>query len=107
WLTSSPVPCIAQSGHRQLACRVRAMNGLCVGSGGERPRESLGMGIGRGLQVPRRVEVRRLYAPPPGVSRSRSACCCCYMKMSWGNCSVKVSCPHGDFHDEQEGTAPG
>src|SRR5207248_10098164 len=28
-------------------------------------------------------------------------------KMSWGNCSVKVSCPHGDFHDEPEGTAPG
>src|SRR2546425_9240034 len=29
------------------------------------------------------------------------------MKMSWGNCSVKVSCPHGDFHDEPEGIAPG
>src|SRR2546425_11387916 len=26
------------------------------------------------------------------------------MKMSWGNCWVKVSCPHGDFHDEPEGT---
>src|SRR6266849_2808171 len=24
-----------------------------------------------------------------------------------GNCSVKVSCPYGDFHDEPEGTAPG
>src|SRR5712692_11487935 len=33
--------------------------------------------------------------------------CRCYMKMSWGNCSVKVSCPHGDFHDEPEGIAPG
>src|SRR5213593_2982991 len=22
--------------------------------------------------------------------------------MSWGNCSVKVSCPYGDFHDEPE-----
>src|SRR5436309_5894415 len=24
--------------------------------------------------------------------------CWCYVKMSWGNCYVKVSCPHGDFH---------
>src|SRR5882724_6308765 len=32
--------------------------------------------------------------------------CWCYVKMSWGNCSVKVSCPHGDFHDEPEGIAP-
>src|SRR2546425_2014667 len=29
------------------------------------------------------------------------------MKMSWGNCWVKVSCPHGDFHDEPEGTGKG
>src|SRR2546427_10727851 len=29
------------------------------------------------------------------------------MKMSWGNCSVKMSSPYGDFHDEREGTAPG
>src|ERR1700757_4028404 len=28
------------------------------------------------------------------------------MKMSWGNCSVKVSWPYGDFHDEPEGVAP-
>src|SRR5437867_4642063 len=27
--------------------------------------------------------------------------------MSWGNCYVKVSSPHGDFHDEPEGVAPG
>src|SRR4030095_14061745 len=27
------------------------------------------------------------------------------MKMSWGNCYVKVSCPHGDFHVEPEGVA--
>src|SRR5207245_1633473 len=33
-------------------------------------------------------------------------CCCCYMKMSWGSCSVKVSF-HGDLHDEPKGiTAP-
>src|SRR4029434_1127374 len=25
--------------------------------------------------------------------------------MSWGNCSVKVSWPYGDFHDEPEGVA--
>src|SRR2546427_9534672 len=25
--------------------------------------------------------------------------------MSWGNCYVKVSCPHGDFHVEPEGVA--
>src|SRR5213593_374946 len=33
--------------------------------------------------------------------------CYCYIKMSWGNCYVKVSSPHGDFHDEPEGVAPG
>jgi hypothetical protein len=27
--------------------------------------------------------------------------------MSWGNCSVKMSSPNGDFHDEPEGVAPG
>src|SRR5215472_15242202 len=32
--------------------------------------------------------------------------CYCYMKMSWGNCSVKMSSPYGDFHDEPEGSAP-
>src|SRR5260370_32811059 len=26
--------------------------------------------------------------------------------MSWGNCSVKVSSLHGDFHDEPKGVAP-
>src|SRR5438552_2624356 len=31
--------------------------------------------------------------------------CWCYVKMSWGNCYVKVSCPHGDFHVEPEGVA--
>src|SRR5690242_15618745 len=39
------------------------------------------------------------------VNNSRHACYC-YMKMSWGNCSVKMSSPHGDFHDEPEGIAP-
>src|SRR5437773_7773104 len=34
------------------------------------------------------------------------AACYCYIKMSWGNCSVKVSSSHGDFHDEPEGVAP-
>src|SRR2546430_7895084 len=33
--------------------------------------------------------------------------CYCYIKMSWGNCAVKMSSPHGDFHDEPEGVAPG
>src|SRR5437588_11038189 len=32
--------------------------------------------------------------------------CYCYIEMSWGNCSVKVSSPYGDFHDEPEGVAP-
>jgi len=32
--------------------------------------------------------------------------CCCYMKMSWGSCSVKMSSPYGDIHDEREGVAP-
>src|SRR2546428_12919926 len=27
------------------------------------------------------------------------------MKMSWGNCHVKVSSPHGDFYVEPEGIA--
>src|SRR3989442_1603054 len=26
--------------------------------------------------------------------------------MSWGNCSVKMSSPYGDFHDEPKGVAP-
>src|SRR5262249_55662086 len=33
--------------------------------------------------------------------------CYCYIKMSWGNCSVKVSSPNGDFHDEPQGVARG
>src|SRR4029450_11552812 len=32
--------------------------------------------------------------------------CYCYIKMSWGNCSVKMSSPHGDIYDEPEGVAP-
>jgi hypothetical protein len=28
--------------------------------------------------------------------------CRCYVKMSWGNCSVRVSSPYGDLHDEPE-----
>src|SRR4029450_2057603 len=31
--------------------------------------------------------------------------CWCSMKMSPPNCSVKMSSPHGDFYDEQEGSA--
>src|SRR5437870_7062191 len=37
--------------------------------------------------------------------KSRPPCCWCYVKMSWGNCYVEVSCPHGDFHVEPEGVA--
>src|SRR3989449_8671516 len=33
------------------------------------------------------------------------AICWCSMKMSPPNCSVKMSSPYGDFHDEQEGSA--
>src|SRR5882724_9931710 len=29
--------------------------------------------------------------------------CCCYIKMSWGNRSVKISSRYGDFHDEPKG----
>ena len=47
----------------------------------------------------------RLCAPSPWLSRQFLTTCGCYVKMSWGNCSVKVS-SYGDFHDEQEGTAP-
>src|SRR5712692_77583 len=49
----------------------------------------------------------RLCTTPSWLSRPFLTACRCYMKMSWGNCSVKVSCPHGDFHDEPEGIAPG
>src|SRR5215471_11839920 len=33
--------------------------------------------------------------------------CCCSIKMSPRNCSVKMSPPYGDIHDEQEGSPPG
>src|SRR3989442_1661301 len=31
----------------------------------------------------------------------------CYVKVSWGAPFVEVSFPHGDLHDEPEGVAPG
>src|SRR5438105_13108837 len=38
------------------------------------------------------------------VKRLRNRCWC-YVKMSWGNCYVKVSCPHGDLRVEPKGIA--
>src|SRR5215470_6886958 len=32
--------------------------------------------------------------------KSPPLACYCYIKMSWGTCSVKMSSPHGDIHDE-------
>src|SRR5437763_642927 len=46
-----------------------------------------------------------VYGFAPTWSSACAIACWCYVKMSWGNCYVKVSCPHGDFHVEPEGVA--
>src|SRR5262245_53148497 len=50
---------------------------------------------------------RSAYTRATQSVKERTAPCYCYIKMSWGNCSVKMSSPHGDIHDEPEGVAPG
>src|SRR5215472_5477146 len=42
-----------------------------------------------------------------GVFKAPIEACCCSIKMSPRNCSVKMSPPYGDIHDEQEGSPPG
>src|SRR5437016_14607705 len=53
--------------------------------------------------------VRLNVGPKHGEVKRGAPCCWCYIKMSWGNCSVKVSCPHGHLHGdhrhEPEGNA--
>src|SRR5216117_1055773 len=47
----------------------------------------------------------RIFCKYEGVVNTTGPSCYCYIKMSWGNCSVKMSSLHGDFHDEPEGVA--
>jgi hypothetical protein len=51
--------------------------------------------------------VRQSTGRSPALSMTQDVPCCCYMKTSWGSCSVKRSSPYGDLHDEPEGAAPG
>src|SRR4029453_1992926 len=66
-------------------------------------------GVGKGVVITARgrEDIALLYAVEVLGVNATADPCRCYMKMSWGNCSVKVSCPHGDFHDEPQGTAAG
>jgi hypothetical protein len=54
--------------------------------------------------IRKRVENARL-ARRQRLVKLRFSICWCSMKMSPPNCSVKMSSPHGDFHDEQKGSA--
>src|SRR6266436_5766944 len=72
--------------------------------------------FGRGVERtgPREKEERgreyRLHGSLPRLAafeapvNDRRGNCWCSMKMSPPNCSGKMSSPHGDFHDEQEGS---
>src|SRR5207302_9874599 len=59
-----------------------------------------------GLLVEHPIPPVGTIPPGPTAVKRRAAPCYCYIEMSWGNCSVKVSSPYGDFHDEPEGVAP-
>ena len=49
--------------------------------------------------------MRVRYATIPHVVNRPMCRCYCYLKMSWGNCAVKMSSAYGDFHDEPQGVA--
>src|SRR5438309_9856814 len=52
------------------------------------------------------AQCARESAERESASRGSPPGCYCYIKMSWGNCSVEMSSRHGDFHDEPEGVTP-
>jgi hypothetical protein len=66
-----------------------------------------GVGYGVVITARGREDMTPLYAAEVLGVNAPVGTCYCYIKMSWGNCSVKMSSPYGDFHDEPQGVAPG